>query len=178
MTAPPAGPGGRPGPYGPEPVDPDVDLRLARQRTETAGRRRWPLLAAVACGGALGALARHALTLAVPARPHGFPWGTFTVNAVGCALIGVVMVLVSDLRPGQGRWRAALGHRLARPFLGVGVLGGFTTFSTYAVETAGRLADGRPGVAPAYLAATPLVALAAVVLGARVTRAAVAGERP
>ncbi|MDT0379762.1 CrcB family protein [Streptomyces sp. DSM 42041] len=161
-----------------DPVDSDVDLRLARHRAETVGRRRWPLLGAIACGGASGALARHALTLALPARPHGFPWGTFAVNGLGCALIGVLMVLIAEARPGPGRWRAAWSHPLARPFLGVGVLGGFTTFSTYAVEAVARAADGRPGVALVSVAATPLVAVAAVAAGAWGTRRVVGRRRP
>jgi fluoride exporter len=172
-------------PGGPEPVDPDVDLRLARQRAETRGRRRWPLLAAVACGGALGALARHGVTRVLPSGPDRFPWAVFTVNAAGCALIGVATVLLSELPPGGGRPRAALRHPLARPFLGVGLLGGFTTFSTYALGTARLLENDHPGAALAYLAATPVAALAAVAPAAWATRALVrrvprrtSGERP
>ena len=64
------------------------------------------------------------------------------------------------------------GHPLARPFFGVGVLGGFTTFSTYAVDIQQALVAGAPGTALAYLAATVLGALVAVALGDAVTRAA------
>ena len=58
-------------------------------------------------------------------QPGSFPWTTLLVNGVGCAVIGVFMVVITDV------WAA---HRLVRPFFGTGVLGGFTTFSTYAVD--------------------------------------------
>jgi CrcB protein len=65
---------------------------------------------------------------------------------------------------------ARYGHRLVRPFFGTGVLGGFTTFSTYAVDIQKLVAGGRPRAGLAYLAATPCAALAAVWLAAAVTR--------
>lgn len=89
------------------------------------------------------------------------PVATFATNALGCLLIGVLMVLVVEVWPER---------RLIRPFLGVGVLGGFTTFSTYVVDIQ-RLTRARaPGVALVYLVGTPLVALVAVMLGIAVTR--------
>jgi fluoride exporter len=72
---------------------------------------------------------------------------------VGCGLIGVLMVLSTEVLP---------AHRLLRPFLGVGVLGGFTTFSTYAVEFRGLLQPGSVPLAFAYLAGTVICALLAV----------------
>lgn len=92
----------------------------------------------VALGGAIGASARYGASLLWPVETGGFPWTTFWVNVVGCAVIGVFMVVITDV------WAA---HRLVRPFFGTGVLGGFTTFSTYAVDIQ-RLLDGgvpRPG---------------------------------
>ncbi|MFI8101711.1 fluoride efflux transporter CrcB [Streptomyces sp. NPDC086023] len=143
---------------GAEAIDPDVDLHVPAHRAERPG----PVLTAVAAGGALGALARYAVGLAWPAAPEAFPWGTFGVNVLGCALIGVLMVLV-----GEGGRRA---HPLVRPFLGVGVLGGFTTFSTYAVEFSRLLDAGEAGTALAYAGATLGGALGAVWLAASVTR--------
>ncbi|GAA2407292.1 hypothetical protein GCM10010420_39210 [Streptomyces glaucosporus] len=151
---------------GEEPVDPDVDLRVPAQRAETSGGRARTVLAAVAAGGALGATARHGLTLAWPAPPGGFPWAVLAANAVGCALIGVLMVLVSE----HGRVR----HPLARPFLGAGVLGGFTTYSAYALDTVRLLERGETGTAVAYLGGTLAAALGAVWAAAAATRAAVA----
>ncbi len=86
----------------------------------------------------------------------------FWVNVSGCLLIGVLMVLIAEPR------RA---HRLLRPFLGVGVLGGYTTFSTYTVDIQRAVEHGAPRVGLAYLALTLAAALAAVLAGARLTRA-------
>jgi fluoride exporter len=126
------------------------------------------VLVAIAVGGGLGALARHGLATMLPTPPGQFPWSTWLANVLGCLLIGVLMVLVTETRT---------AHRLARPFLGVGVLGGFTTFSTYAGEIRALLTPGTVGLAFGYLAATLVTALLAVVVGMRVTRA-VAGVRP
>ena len=115
-----------------------------------------PVLAVVAAGGVLGALGRHAVTAAWPAPPDGFPWATFAVNVSGCLLIGALMVLVARV------W----AHRpLARPFLGVGVLGGYTTFSAYAVDTARLVERGELGTAWAYLGGTLVAAVLAVLAG-------------
>ncbi|MGX1882535.1 fluoride efflux transporter FluC [Streptomyces sp. NPDC055287] len=141
-------------------VDPDVDLHVPAQRAETAGRGKWRVLAAVSAGGVLGALGRYGAALLWP----GSVWTTFGVNVLGCALIGVLMVLVSE----QGR-----GHALVRPFLGVGVLGGFTTFSTYAVDVARLLERGDALTAMAYAAGTFAGAMGAVWAGVAVTRGAV-----
>jgi CrcB protein len=142
------------------PTDPDVDLRMPRLRW---GMRRapWALLAVVSAGGIIGACARHALDLAWPRPPGAFPWATFVINVSGCVLIGVLMVLIIEV------WSA---HRLLRPFLGVGVLGGYTTFSTYAVDVQRLLAAGAARTALLYLAGTVLAALAAVYAGVTLTR--------
>jgi CrcB protein len=153
-----------------EAVDPDVDLHVPAQRAELAGpRRTGTVLGVIAAGGALGAVARYAVSLALPGGPRDFPWGTWAVNTLGCALIGVLMVLVSE------GGRAARAHPLARPFLGVGVLGGFTTFSTYAVDVDRLFREGPSvfSVTVAYLIGTVLSALAAVYVGAGCTRWAV-----
>ncbi|MGI5271449.1 FluC/FEX family fluoride channel [Nonomuraea sp. CA-218870] len=121
------------------------------------------VLAAIAAGGAAGALARLAAESLLPAQRGAFPWATFGVNVAGCALIGVLMVVVTEV--------AARAPRLARPFLGVGVLGGFTTFSTYAVQVRDLLAAGATAVAAAYLAGTLAAAVAATWAGMRITRA-------
>ncbi|GGQ32257.1 CrcB protein [Actinomadura coerulea] len=142
------------------PVDPDVDLHVPRQRSELR-EAPWGVLAAIAAGGALGALARYGLGSAFPHRAGEFPWSVFWVNVSGCLLIGVLMVLITET------WRA---HRLVRPFLGVGVLGGFTTFSTYVVDVQQMVDHGAPLVGLAYLGGTLAAALAAVYAGVRATR--------
>lgn len=124
-------------------------------------RPAWDVLAVVAGGGALGAAARYGVGLAWPHPPAGFPWATFAINVVGCAALGFLVGLLE---------RLSAPHRLVRPFLGTGVLGGFTTFSTYAVDARELVDADRPGVALAYVAGTLVAALGAVWLGMLATR--------
>ncbi|MBD0323774.1 MAG: CrcB family protein, partial [Aldersonia sp.] len=112
-------------------------------------------------GGGLGALGRYGVSLCLPTRPGHIPWGTLVTNVTGGFLIGVLLVLITEL------WAV---HRLWRPFLGVGVLGGYTTFSAYAVEMHDLFLDGTEGVAFGYLAVMLVAGLAAVVLGVASTR--------
>ncbi|MER6607633.1 fluoride efflux transporter CrcB [Streptomyces sp. NPDC000927] len=153
-----------------EPVDPDVDLRVPDgRRKDSRLSRQGPVVAVVAVGGAVGATARYGASLLWPTATGSFPWTTLTVNAVGCAVIGVFMVVITDV------WAA---HRLVRPFFGTGVLGGFTTFSTYAVDIQ-RLVDGREArTGLAYLALTPVVALTAVWLAVALTRRVITWRQP
>lgn len=90
-------------------------------------------------GGGLGAVARFVLGTAVQkASAAGFPWGTFVVNMLGCLLVGVIAELIRVRVDWQGH---------VRLFLVVGILGGFTTFSSFGYETvaliqSGKLMDG------------------------------------
>jgi len=118
--------------------------------------------AVIAAGGATGALARYGVGLALPHDQGAFPLGTFLVNVVGCLLIGALIVAVTEWRP---------THPLVRPFVVTGFLGGFTTFSTYAVDAEQLLGTGRVGVAAAYLAGTLAAAVLATWLGIRLARA-------
>ena len=89
----------------------------------------------IAIGGALGSVARYLLSAAVlRAAGSPFPAGTFAVNLVGCVLFGVIV--------GAGEQRVQLAPDL-RAFLLIGVLGGFTTFSSYAFESFTLLRDGQ-----------------------------------
>ncbi|MEU1981953.1 fluoride efflux transporter CrcB [Nocardia sp. NPDC019395] len=119
------------------------------------------VLAAVACGGGLGAGLRYWLALRIPARPGTIPWATLLANTIGCLAIGVLMVLITEV------WSP---HRLIRPFLGVGVLGGFTTFSSYSSEVRTLLGSGATGTALGYLGGTVVVCLSAVAAGTGTTR--------
>jgi len=148
------------------PTDSDVDLHVERQRSELL-RAPWAVLTAIAVGGALGSLARYGLAVAFPPPPAGLPWATFAVNVSGGLLIGILMVLVTDVFD---------AHPLVRPLLGVGVLGGFTTFSTYVVDIQRIVNAGAAGTALAYLLGTLVAALAAVYLGIAVTRRALRGR--
>ncbi|MFI1797176.1 fluoride efflux transporter CrcB [Streptomyces sp. NPDC020379] len=126
-----------------------------------AARGQWPIVCAVSLGGGTGAAARYGAGLLWPTAQGAFPWTTFLINIVGCALIGVLLVMIADL---------AAPHRLLRPFLGTGVLGGFTTFSTYTVDIRDLVAGGHVATALAYLAGTLLAAMAAVWAAAGLTR--------
>ncbi|WNI23842.1 fluoride efflux transporter CrcB [Streptomyces sp. ITFR-16] len=123
------------------------------------------VVAVVALGGAIGSSARYGAGLLWPTPAGAFPWTTLTVNVIGCAVIGVFMVVISDV------WAA---HRLVRPFFGTGVLGGFTTFSTYAVDIERLVDGGRARTGLAYLGLTLLAALAAVWSAVWLTRRALA----
>ncbi|CAL9374342.1 FluC/FEX family fluoride channel [Streptomyces griseomycini] len=138
-------------------------------RARPARRTQAPVVAVVALGGGAGAAARYAASLGWPAPAGGFPWTILWVNVVGCAAIGVLMVVITEVRA---------AHPLVRPFLGTGVLGGFTTFSTYAVDVRDLLVGGHAGAGLGYLAATPLAALAAVWTAASAARRALRGRRP
>ncbi|CCG05752.1 fluoride efflux transporter CrcB [Blastococcus saxobsidens] len=117
------------------------------------------LLAAL--GGALGALGRWALAEVLPSSPAGWPWATLLVNLIGCFLIGALLAVLAARSP-EPTW--------VRPFLGVGVLGGFTTYSAFAVEVV-RLVDGGALVLGAgYVLASVVGGIAAVVLGTSVVR--------
>jgi fluoride exporter len=143
-----------------DPVDPDVDLHVPLDRAELV-RHHVSVLAAIAAGGAVGALARHLVGEALPTAPGAFPWGTFLINVSGSLLIGILITALG-LLPAH--------HRLVRPFLGVGLLGGFTTFSTYAVQSHELVRSGRPVLALAYLGGTVLAAVLAVVGGVLLVR--------
>ncbi|MFE1592086.1 fluoride efflux transporter CrcB [Nocardia sp. NPDC058705] len=118
------------------------------------------VLAAISVGGGLGAVARFGIGRWWPPA-GGFPWSTLTVNVLGCFAIGVLIVAVTEL------WAAP---KLVRPFLGIGVLGGFTTFSTYSLEIRGLLDSGAMGTAMAYLGLSVLAALGAVAIAMIATR--------
>jgi CrcB protein len=138
------------------PVDPDVPAPGPH------------VLAAVAAGGALGSAGRWLVSAGVPAA-GGFPWPTFLVNVTGALLIGVLMVVVTDV---------VTGRPLLRPFLGVGLLGGWTTFSTYALEARDLLAGGSPGLAAAYVVGSLVLGLLSTRAGIVATRRLTAGAAP
>ena len=119
------------------------------------------LLAAL--GGALGASARWAVAEALPASPTGWPWATLLVNLTGCLLLGVLLAVLAARSP-EAPW--------PRPFLAVGVLGGYTTYSAFAVEVV-ELADaGAAVLAAGYVLVSVLGGVLAVAVGARAVRTA------
>src|ERR1700735_59623 len=113
-------------------------------------------LAAIFVGGAVGTLLRYLLEVHHPIGPGGFPWPTLTVNLTGSLAIGLILPLTEHL-----------SHRLplVRPLFVVGLLGGWTTYSTLAVEATLLTKDGHVGTSLAYLAATIFGGVALVVIG-------------
>jgi fluoride exporter len=124
-------------------------------RDAVASRR--DILLVISMGGVLGSLCRWGIALALPRPPKGFPWATFTVNVSGCALIGILMVFVLEVWPLS---------RYLRPFLGIGFLGGYTTFSTYMLDTRALLTEGQRATAAIYLFGSLAAGLVAVWLAA------------
>jgi len=120
------------------------------------------LLAAL--GGALGALVRWAVSVALPHSPGTWPGSTLLVNLLGCLLIGALLAVLLARFP-HSPW--------LRPFLAVGVLGGFTTYSTFAVDVVRLTGTGHQALAVAYVLASVLGGVLAVVAGLVVGRAAV-----
>ena len=116
----------------------------------------------VALGGAIGSAARY-LAGAFIANYFGpdFPWGTFIVNVTGSFLIGVILSFV-----GGGQLPAG-----ARPFLAIGIMGGYTTFSTYSHETLQLIQGGEFGAATFNTLGQVVAGLVGVYLGVVVGRA-------
>ncbi len=114
---------------------------------------------AVAVGGVVGSLGRYAVGLAVPPAAGGFPTATLLVNVTGAFAMGLLVAFLVD-RPGV--------HPLARPLVGVGVLGGWTTFSALAVDVVDLVAVDRVQVALLYVTATFVLGTLAVPAGAAV----------
>ncbi|MEJ8568261.1 fluoride efflux transporter CrcB [Elongatibacter sediminis] len=114
-------------------------------------------VAAVALGGALGASLRYLIAIAThQLLGYGFPYGTLVVNAAGSALIGYLVVFLPD---------SAVGIPLLRLLLITGLLGGFTTFSTFSLETLVLAQNGHFLRAGLNVALTLVVCLGAVWLG-------------
>ena len=125
------------------PVDSDVERA-------TAPHLAPDILLVIGLGGALGSLARWSLGEWLGGR---FPWATLVENVSGWLALGVLIVLVVEVWPSS---------RHLRTFVGVGVLGGWTTFSTFALDVRRLLADGEALLASLYLLGTLVVGLAAV----------------
>lgn len=117
---------------------------------------------AVASGGAIGAALRYGATAAVHGvLPRAFPWGTLAVNVVGSLLIGVAFVLLVE---------RSLPGSSPRLFFAVGVLGAFTTFSTFSLDTIALYEAGAGLQAAAYVLASVTTCLLATLTGILITR--------
>lgn len=116
----------------------------------------------VAAGGAIGALARYGIGRLLPAT--GWPWATLGVNVIGGLLMGLLTGWLAFRGAGQGE-----GLRL---FAAVGVLGGFTTFSAFSLETALMIERRQFGMAGGYALASVVLSVVALFLGLMIARRA------
>lgn len=122
-------------------------------------------LVSVALGGAIGASLRYITNMSVMRLVGpGFPYGTIVANVVGSFLMGVVVVVLA--RRG--------GHEFA-PFLMTGLLGGFTTFSAFSLDTLTLFERGDVSLAGLYVGASVFLSLSAIAFGVLIARAVVPG---
>jgi len=140
-------------------VDPDLPAESPR----LPHRRHPGVLLAISVGGIAGTLARYGVGRALTVGAGGFPWATFTVNMTGAFALGVVLTLL------LARWPA---DRYVRPFVAIGFIGAYTTFSTFMVDADVLAKDGHVGTALVYLVASLVGGLAAVGTGVVLTRTA------
>jgi CrcB protein len=119
------------------------------------------ILTAVALGGAIGSLARYFVASAVQSPAMQFPWGIFVVNVSGGLLMGVIVELSA--------LKLSIPPEL-RAFLTVGVLGGYTTFSTFSLDSALLIERGAWGSAAAYMAGSAIVSVLALFAGLWIVR--------
>ncbi len=113
-------------------------------------------LIAIAAGGAFGSVMRYLLSVWVHSfAGRGFPWGTLAVNVLGCLIMGVLFALLAE-RASNGMLRAGLL---------IGVLGGFTTFSTFSIETVNLMLEGAFAKAAINMGASLGLCVAATWIG-------------
>jgi CrcB protein len=120
---------------------------------------RWLI---ISVGGAIGSIARYELGAWISSRwGAAFPWGTFVLNVTGSLVIGFVLAAATERLPLDPRWRF---------FVAVGFCGGYTTFSTFAYETAKLLAARDIAFAVANVAGSAVAGILAVIGGAALAR--------
>lgn len=141
----------------PEPTDPDLTPSFWRHRAHPG------VLISLGAGGAIGTGARDWISTAVHVSPDTFPWATFWINVTGAFILGMGLTLmVERLAP----------SRYLRPFFATGFCGGYTTFSTFMVDTDLLIRARQPLIAAAYLIGSTAAGLLAVYLGAVLGRLA------
>lgn len=123
----------------------------------------------VALGGAVGSALRWGLASALPTADGGFGWSTVIVNLTGSFLLGLLVAGLAGAAARRGE--APSWHHLARLGLGTGLLGGWTTFSTLAVEADRALAAGRAGLAVAAVLVSLVGGVALAAAGTSAGRA-------
>lgn len=148
-------------------IDPDLDHTDAtldvppHPRIHRITFHRLVTVALIGMGGAAGTLARAALKTASPTLGHTIPWMTLGINVAGAGLLGALLSWLACSGPDQG-WR-----RRVRLTLGTGLLGGFTTYSAFSVETVSLLRSGSYWLGIAYALLSLVLSFLAVLAGAR-----------
>jgi fluoride exporter len=122
------------------------------------------MLFAISLGGAVGSLLRHAIATVLGTRSAGFPFATLLVNVTGSLLLGLLVP----------RLDAAATSPELRAALTIGLCGGYTTFSTFSLETVRMFERGRWALASTYIASSVLLSVLAMLAGLMLSRAAVA----
>ncbi len=120
-------------------------------------------IAAIFCGGFLGAVARAELGEAMPHAPGTWPWATFIVNIAGAFMLGYFATRLQERLP-------LSAYR--RPFLGTGICGGLTTFSAMQIEILQMLDQGRVGLAAAYAGVSIVAGFLGVAVATNLVRRA------
>lgn len=136
------------------PDDPDLDVAETPKGEPRPIHLRPGPLAVVFAGGALGTAARAGLVQALPAV-NGIPLTVLGINVLGAFILGVLLDVLARRGPDHGQ------RRTLRLLLGTGFMGGFTTYSALAADTAALIGGGSAGTGIAYAVATVLVGAAA-----------------
>lgn len=116
----------------------------------------------IGLGGGLGSIARYLCQKwFIDNHPHAYPWGTFTVNIVGCFLIGIFWGIAFKSIAENEDWKL---------FFMTGICGGFTTFSAFTLEGIGLIKEERMGTFLLYVGGSVLVGLLATYAGMKISR--------
>lgn len=142
-------------------------VRAGRRPLMTLGRA-----GLVAIGGGLGTAARALAEAAVPATPGAVPWTTFGINVAGSFVLGALLELL--LRRGRDEGR----RRTIRLLCGTGILGGFTTYSTFVAQTALLLSGGAAFMAAAYALMSVALGVGAAAVGILLARSLASAVAP
>lgn len=146
-----------PDPASVEPLDAD----LVPESPARPSRPRWRILGAVAVGGAIGAPLRYGLELLLVSPAGGFPVATFVINVTGAFVLGALVTLIVE------RWPPTT---YLRPFAATGILGAYTTWSTFMVDVDELIEKGKLATAAGYVGDSLAAGLAAAYLGILLAR--------
>jgi CrcB protein len=154
----------------PQPNSSSQDRRRQTSAAQRLRARRSQLVIVLAlgCGGVVGAVARYAVSRALPIASGQFPWNTFLINVTGSALLGFILIMLIEQFP-RGQ--------LVRSFIGTGVIGAYTTFSTFEVDAILLFRGHHLLVGVSYIVASLLSGLLAVWIGMSSARIALRVEQ-